>query len=181
MSRVSGARATAESLLHQLGDRWKHVQAVADRAAQLAEYLPDSEREPLLASAWLHDVGYAPGLSVSGFHPLDGAAFLAAHGWEARVCSLVAHHSCSDFEADERGLTDALNVWPREMGEVMDMLITADMTTGPRGEPLTVDDRIAEILTRYPRTSPVHRAIQRASAEVKAAVERTEKRTRPSA
>jgi hypothetical protein len=36
--------------------------------------LPDD----LVAAAWLHDIGYAPELAKTGFHPLDGSAALAA-------------------------------------------------------------------------------------------------------
>jgi len=34
----------------------------------------------LEAAAWLHDIGYAPDLVVSGFHPLDGRASFAGRG-----------------------------------------------------------------------------------------------------
>ena len=40
-------------------------------------------------------------------------------------------------------------MWPREESPVADALWTADMTTGPRGEELTYDERLSEILTRY--------------------------------
>lgn len=42
-----------------------------------------------------------------------------------------------------------LEVWPREESAVADALWMADMTTGPRGEGLAYDDRLAEILSRY--------------------------------
>lgn len=48
----------------------------------------------LLAAATLHDVGYAPRLAATGFHPLDGARFLRdEHGAEERLVRLVANHS----------------------------------------------------------------------------------------
>jgi hypothetical protein len=64
-------------------------------------------------------------------------------------------------------------VWPQERAPVADALWTADLTTGPRGEALTYDERLAEILTRYHRDSVVGRAMRRAEPAVRAAIERT--------
>ena len=30
----------------------------------------------MTAAAWLHDIGYAPAVDDTGFHPLDGARYL---------------------------------------------------------------------------------------------------------
>ncbi|MGW0560049.1 HD domain-containing protein [Streptomyces sp. NPDC003016] len=73
-----GAAELAESLLPPLGNRWLHTQAVAARAVEASKALPESERDLLVAAAWLHDIGYAPGLRDTGFHPLDGARHLSA-------------------------------------------------------------------------------------------------------
>ena len=61
----------------------------------------------LEAAAWLHDIGYAPGLAVTGLHALNGARYLrdAQHA-DAMLYRLVAHHSCATIEAGERGLAD---------------------------------------------------------------------------
>jgi hypothetical protein len=135
-----------------------------------------ADRTLAVAAAWLHDIGYAPDLASTGFHPLDGARFLQRDGWETRLCGLVAHHSCASFEAEERGMTGALEEWPRDEGPVADVLTAADMTTGPTGERCTVEQRLTEILDRYRRDSPVHRAILRATPSLTAAVERAERR-----
>ncbi len=58
----------------------------------------------------------------------------------------------------------------------MDALVTADLTTGPAGEALTYDERIAEILTRYPADDPVHRTWVKAAPILKECVFRTEER-----
>ncbi|MET3808691.1 hypothetical protein ABIB25_005721 [Nakamurella sp. UYEF19] len=55
-----------------------------------------------------------------------------------------------------------------------DALIWADMTTGPTGQTVTVEDRLAEILRRYTEESPVHRAIEEASGDIVAAVRRVQ-------
>lgn len=38
---------------------------------------------------------YAAALRDTGFHPIDGAKYLAAAGWPNRIASLVAHHSAA--------------------------------------------------------------------------------------
>jgi hypothetical protein len=169
------ATAQAERLLAPLGDRWMHVQAVAHKARYVAPTLPAEDRELLVASAFLHDVGYAPSLSRLGFHPVDGARFLRAHG-QQRLARLVAHHSGARFEAEERGLVEELAAFPVEDGPVMDALTFVDMTIGPAGQPMTLEERIGDIRGRYPPQDPVHRAIVRAHPFLRAAVERTRQR-----
>jgi hypothetical protein len=131
----------------------------------------------LVAAAYVHDIGYAPSLNRLGFHPVDGARFLRRHGHERLAC-LVAHHSGARFEAEERGLLDELVAFPIEDGPVLDALTFADMTTGPAGEPMTLEERIGEIQRRYPPDDPVHRAIRRARPLLQAAVDRTLDRLR---
>jgi hypothetical protein len=80
------------------------------------------------------------------------------------------------FEATERGLARELAAFERETGPVTDALTWADMTVGPEGQPLTFEERIAEILDRYPQDDPVHRAIMRARFELESAVRRAEAR-----
>ena len=52
--------------------RWAHVQGVAARARSLAPVL-GADADLMEAAAWLHDIGYAPGLATTGLHQLDGA------------------------------------------------------------------------------------------------------------
>ena len=174
MTLAPWASSHAEDLLAPLGARWAHVQAVAGRAGRVAAaVLPPGERDLLVAAAWLHDIGYAPALAATGLHPLDGALHLQALGVDRRLCCLVARHSGARFEADERGLGAELDAFDQERGPVADALIYADMTTGPAGEPLGFEARIAEILGRYPPGHPVHRAISRSRPTLAAAVDRT--------
>jgi hypothetical protein len=129
----------------------------------------------LVAAALLHDVGYAPSLNRLRFHAVDGARFLRAQGQE-RLARLVAHHSGARFEAEERGLVEALAAFPASDGPVMDGLTFADMTTGPAGQPMTLERRIEEVQRRYRSDNPVHRAIVRARPELQAAIDRTRQR-----
>src|SRR6266851_3761372 len=108
---ASWAQQLARELLQEpLPRRWAHVQGVAARARGLAPVL-GADADLLEAAAWLHDVGYAPGLTATGLHALDGARYLrdAQHA-DALLCRLVAHHSCAIVEAEERGLADVLSL-----------------------------------------------------------------------
>ena len=55
--------------------RWAHVEGVAAQARGLAPVL-GANTDLLEAAAWLHDIGYAPGLGGTGLHALDGARYL---------------------------------------------------------------------------------------------------------
>jgi hypothetical protein len=169
------AKAQAERLIAPLGDRWTHVQAVADKARGLAAVLPAEDADLVVAAALVHDVGYAPSLNRLGFHAVDGARFLRAQGQE-RLARLVAHHSGARFEAEERDLVEELAAFPIEDGPVMDALTFADMTTGPAGQPMTLEQRIEDVQRRYPPDDPVHRAIVRAQPLLQAAIDRTRQR-----
>lgn len=175
---VRQSAGLAEQLMRPLGRRWAHVQAVARAATQLASVLAPEERPVLIAAAWLHDIGYAAELVDTGFHLLDGARYLRAEGYPDRVVDLVAHHSGARFEAAERDLRTELAEFELEDTPVMDALVTADLTTGPAGEQVSYQQRIAEILRRYPPEDPVHRAWLRAADPMKACVVRTQERIR---
>ena len=107
---VSEAREMARSVLAEaLPRRWEHVQGVAGKAERVsAEIALDGE--VLVSAAWLHDIGYAPAVLGTGFHPLDGARYLAGLGAPERVVNLVARHSNAILEAELRGLGDLLDL-----------------------------------------------------------------------
>lgn len=129
----------------------------------------------LVAAAWLHDIGYAPQLVDTGFHPLDGARYLRSAGVDDRVVCLVAHHTCAVVEADERGLSQILtDEFEREISSTADLLWFCDLTTGPEGQQLSVEARIAEIFSRYGPDHLVTRSIARAQPELLAAADRAE-------
>ncbi|WP_104483375.1 HDIG domain-containing protein [Actinokineospora auranticolor] len=174
---VETAREVARRLVGPLGRRWVHVQAVGRRAEELRPAV-GGDGDVLVAAAWLHDVGYAPEIAVTRFHPLDGARYLADAGFPVRVVGLVAHHSGARFEAAERGLAAELAAFELEDSPVMDALITADLTTGPDGQRYTYSQRIDEIMSRYPAGDPVHRAWLMARDALEPAVARTEERMR---
>ena len=175
---VSWAEQLARALLQEpLPRRWAHVQGVASRARGLASVL-GADADLLEAAAWLHDIGYAPGLAVTGLHALDGARYLrdAQHA-DAMLCRLVAHHSYAIVEADERGLADVLGLEFEPAPYVLSSVLTCcDMTTSPDGELVPVEKRLAEIHHRYGPGHLVSRSIQRATPMIRRAVEQVHDR-----
>jgi putative nucleotidyltransferase with HDIG domain len=161
---VEWARNLAEDLLAEaLPTRWAHTQGVARQARALADQLGD-DAELVEAAAWLHDIGYAPPLVVTGFHPLDGARYLRdVHGLDSTLCDLVAHHTGAAVEAEERGMASGLAEFgPAERHQgLLDVLTAADMTTSPEGESVSAESRAEEIFSRYEPADPVHRAVMR--------------------
>jgi HD domain len=170
---ASWAEHLARALLQEpLPRRWAHVQGVAARAHGLAPVL-GADADLLQAAAWLHDIGYAPGLAVTGLHALDGARYLrdAQHA-DAMLCRLVAHHSYPIVEAGERGLADVLGLEFEPAPYVLSSVLTCcDMTTSPDGELVPVERRLAEIHHRYGPGHLVSRSIQRATPMILRAVE----------
>lgn len=164
----------AESLLSEpLPRRWKHSLGVAERARTIAAVVGE-DAELLEAAAVLHDIGYAPDLAKTGFHPLDGARYLRdIVGADERVVSLVAHHSCAWMEAEARGLHEELEgEFPREPAGLNDALCYCDMNTTPDGTPTNPVDRINEIAGRYGPDSLIGTFIRRAEPEILASTSR---------
>jgi hypothetical protein len=173
LSWRAARRLAAQELAVALPRRWYHVQAVAAQAERLSA-LPEVSGELLVAAAWLHDIGYAPRLASSGFHPLDGARFLRDKGAGVRLVGLVAHHSCAVHEAHVRGLEEVLLAeFEREDSPTYDALVLCDLTTGPDGEPLTYQARMDEIEQRYGPAHEVTRALELARADLAGCCERT--------
>jgi len=148
----TSAHRLAHSLLAlPLPLRWAHSQGVARRAVSIAPLLGD-RADVLVQAAVLHDIGYAPAIARSGFHPLDGARYLAGRSdIDHRVVLLVAHHSFALAEAELRGLGQDL---AQEFAQLDDPLLTqalvfCDLTTTPDGRVTTPRERICEILERY--------------------------------
>jgi hypothetical protein len=173
-----GARAegVAHELLSPLPERLRHTVGVAERAGRLAATVEAGDRPVLVAAAWLHDIGYAPAVRMSLFHPLDGPSYLAGRGWQLRVCSLVAHHSGAVFVARVRGLQERLSVFTIEESAVMDALTYADQTVGPDGRPMTSESRMSDMLSRHGLDSPSGRAHEQRAPYLRAVAARAQAR-----
>ncbi|MFD9666594.1 HD domain-containing protein [Rhodococcus sp. NPDC059968] len=158
--------------------RADHSAGVAARALALTPTVPAADRDTLMAAAWLHDIGYAAELRETGFHPLDGAHYLRAHGWPSQVCDLVAHHSGARFVAAVTGLGDPLSRYGFVEDAVSDALTVADQTTGPHGEELSLNQRLREKLDRHGPDSPTVRACPQREPYLRAAAGRVGQRLR---
>lgn len=168
------APALATEFLGGLGRRWQHVQTVGGLADLLTV---DAGLPPEIASAaWLHDLGYAPALAVTQFHPLDGARYLQRLGAPEEVVALVAHHTGAVFEAEERGLSRELAEMPRPEQAALDTLTLIDLVTAPDGSVTSPVDRVAEIIDRYGSGHPVHLAVLRSRRELLASAARARRR-----
>jgi HD domain len=166
----------AEKLAGVLPRRWAHVQGVGRRARLVAPLFSVGDGELLVGAALLHDIGYAPELVNTGFHPLDGAQYLRGVGVSDRLVNLVAHHSCATLEAELRGLSRDLAEFEDERTALRDALWWADMSTTPDGGETTVVERVAEIQARYGPDDLVSCFIRRAWGDLNTAVERTQRR-----
>ncbi len=96
---VSLARRIAEEWLSgSMPARWRHTQQVAATAEMLAEQLDlsDVETTTLVASAWLHDIGYTQ-TQVHEWHPLAGAIVLRGMELDT-VANYVAWHTTAPEE-----------------------------------------------------------------------------------
>jgi HD superfamily phosphodiesterase len=67
-------------------ERWRHVGAVAEAAERTGSAL-SLDTDVLVAATWLHDIGYSPALTDTGFHPLDGARYLRTSDGTRAWCS----------------------------------------------------------------------------------------------
>lgn len=170
------ARALAERRLVDVPRRWSHVQGVAATASEVAPVLDPPHADEIIAAAWLHDVGYASDLAVTGFHPVDGASFARDAGMPDLVVRLIAFHTGAEIEARQRDLLAELKEFTPPPSEILDVVTFADMTTSPTGEPIAAADRVAEILTRYEPNTPVYDAVSASAPELLAAVDRVNER-----
>ena len=168
------ARSTAERYLRPLGRRWTHVAAVGALAERIAPAF-GADGETLVAAAYLHDIGYAPDLAVTGFHPLDGGRFVRAQGHEL-LARLVAHHSGARREAELRGIDGYCEEFPFGDGPLDHALTFCDLTTGPDGAPVSLPYRVREITERYGPDTVVAQAITAGVPEFERACRLTEER-----
>ncbi|MEJ2862604.1 HD domain-containing protein [Actinomycetospora flava] len=159
-------------LAESIPRRWAHVIAVAQKARCIAREL-GQDGDLLEATAWAHDVGYAPDLAITGFHPLDGARFLRELGAPPRIVALVAFHSSAWAEAQKFGVSEQLAEFDDERTLTRDLLWYCDMTTGPDGADLEFEDRMAEVRKRYGPDHYVTRALDAGMDERRAAVRRS--------
>jgi HD superfamily phosphodiesterase len=173
---VAKARDLAAHIMRAHPDRLRHLAAVASRADALSATVSVDMVDTLVASAWLHDIGYAPALRQTGFHPLDGATYLRQEGWPDGVCALVAHHSGSRFVARIRGLAGPLQEFEFAEDAASDVLTAADNTAGQDGSLIELSERLREKLQRHGLDWPGARANPERDDYIRAAAHRVVRR-----
>ena len=167
----------ATSLLADNPRRLAHSRAVAITASELGDVLLDDpeERSVLVVASWLHDIGYAPIIATTGAHHLDGAIHLEELG-EHRLACLVAHHGSGAAETALRGFSDEYAQFPREMSLVADILTYCDLSCGPDGTWLSLDERLREIRARYGDNHVVVRGLEADDDVIRGAFRRVDLR-----
>ncbi|MGB7961368.1 MAG: HD domain-containing protein [Propionicimonas sp.] len=168
LSRVA-VEAVSIELLAYVGTRLAHVRTAGRLARSLSRLFEPDEAELLVAAATLHDIGYAPRIARTGFHPLDGAVFLRAEGFPDRLASLVAHHSHAVMTAEHHGVCDLAEQFPREDSLLSDALVFADMHSAPDGSIIPAERRLADIVGRH-----THPAVQARDRSLRTSIARIE-------
>ncbi len=173
---VNWAAEQASTLLKRQRNRWLHVQGVVKIARLMERIFDEEDYAYLIAAAYLHDIGYAPQIKQTGFHPLDGACFVLSSLGNMRLASLVAHHSEARFEAQLRGYAAELQAFSHEQSAVADALTYCDQLTGPTGLRVSLQERTHEIVHRYGETDIVTQALYLSLPYLTSAVVRTQQK-----
>jgi len=177
---VRDAQTLAQSLLADDPDRLAHVRGAGMLAGMVAGALRLDQPELVVAAAWLHDVGYSPAIARTGFHPLDGALFLAREGWPEEVVFLVAHHSHAAVVAPYYGVEPHMALFEHVTGLADDLLTFSDLRAGPNGLGADPRDRVEDMRRRHVDRTFVpegirearYRMLLTAAARINAAVNR---------
>lgn len=170
-----GVALTREKLSTTVPRRWAHVQGVVERAREVSAVAGD-DADLLVAAAALHEIGHAPEVVSSGFVALDGARFLQSLRAPGRLVNLVANYTFARLEAELRGFGAEMAEFEDEQTTVRDALWCCDLTTGPDGQRMTFDERVAEWTERYAEDEVIAAFTKAAYPELLAACERTEQR-----
>jgi putative nucleotidyltransferase with HDIG domain len=181
VGQVDWARELAERRLAEpLPRRWAHTCGVAATARHLAPIL-GKDADLIEAAAWLHDIGYSPAIASTGFHALDGARYLRdVQRADTRLCALVAYHTGAIYEALERSLeSDLTSEFSSPPQPLAEALTYCDITTGPSGDNVNVQQRLADVLSRYGSDHPVSRALRKARTTYLESVRGVESRLAP--
>ncbi len=177
---ISATILAHELLAEDLPNRWHHVLAVGRRTELFADVHDRPAFDKLRVAGILHDIGYADELRDTGFHPIDGARHLRRLGFDEDIVCLVAHHTCAHIEAELHGLGHRLlEEFPLRPRLPHDELLYCDLTTGPTGETITVEDRLCDVKQRYGPDHLVHRFITIAEERLLAAARRAEAKIPP--
>ncbi|MYV40943.1 HD domain-containing protein [Streptomyces sp. SID1328] len=176
MSLTPWAYDLAQRLLaDSLPKRWAHSLQVYEQAQRLRPILGE-DYDLLTAAAVAHDVGYSDAAKDTGQHMIDGGRYLQSVGADPRLCTLVALHTSSPWEAAELGLSDALREFVPVSQSLVDAITYCDLSSSPKGQPVEPSDRLEEVLDRYGPEHVVFRAVSAARPELLRMVKRVRAR-----
>ncbi|MFF3463886.1 metal-dependent phosphohydrolase [Streptomyces sp. NPDC002619] len=95
---------------------------------------------------------------------------------DARLCSIVAFHTSSSWEASELGLDEELNEFGPAEPELVDAITYCDLTSSPVGDLVDPAERLSELLERYGPEHVVFQAVSAARPKLMARVARVRER-----
>jgi len=139
---VVAAERLAALLLAGDRDRLRHVRTAAAAALLVCDTVAREDVALLLCATVLHDIGYAPAVRSSGFHPFDGGCWLLTEGAPATVAGAVARHSESLLQPGAVASPVDPAALPAAPGPVADAITYADRTTTPDGRRTTLLERL---------------------------------------
>lgn len=141
-------------------NRSKHTRTVVHLCHKIANQVNiDAEaKELLIASAYLHDIGYSPVIADTGFYPYDGYIYLKENNWPDELCQLVLRHSQAHKMGDlippqverlyEQGIDSRIH-------NIYKILCIADMMSDTNGRIVTFGERYYNILASCGKGSTV--------------------------
>lgn len=134
------------------GDRLNHsIQCCSHLETVLGRRLTIEEHQ----AVELHDIGYSPKCVSTGFHPLDGALYLAATSQysDTQLYAILMHSNADDLVKYQSETTQALFHYVLKTinkdKSILELVTLADGITDGKGNLVTPLERIADISERY--------------------------------
>lgn len=144
--------ALVRQLLADQPARIEHLLGVTHLARQISAEidLPLPESDALSLAALFHDIGRAAALRVTGFHPLDGAIFLAHRAApDSAIQAVLLHRFARDHVADHPAAASFYAVLAESNHcLITDLLNFCDLRISHEGGLVTLSERIKSILSR---------------------------------
>lgn len=146
--------ALAASCFPAGSTRLEHMRCASNMAARIAKQcsLSAENQKKLITAALYHDVGYSNKLKRTGFHPLDGAIFLAYQKTDEEIIEAVLWHSSTihdiTFMPEIKAIYDKLPPRP-ENSFLLKAVSFCDFRSSPIGEAFSFGQRINELKSRF--------------------------------
>ncbi len=144
----------AASFYPEGSTRLAHMRQACRTAKRIVSQINyDSElSNKIVTAALFHDIGYAEKLINTGFHPLDGAAYLAHCGAPEDIIEAVLWHSSTPIEI--KSLPEIKKIYdkfptPDFKSPVFRAVCYCDFRTSPLGQSFSFGQRIVELENRF--------------------------------